>query len=147
LQSAVMRAARQDPEILNSAQHPAWRLINQLAAYASGYADTDRAELDNFLTFIAPRVQQLVPAPGPTTAQFQSTLHDVRAFVAQQGQAQLQATTSAVAQLQEADQKLALRAVLSQQVAQQLEGSRIKSSIKDFLLGTWIDVLTHAVSS
>ena len=147
LQPAVMRVARQDPEILDSAQHPAWRLINQLASYASGYADMDHAELNNFLNFVDSRIQQLVPPPGPTAEQFQSTLNDVQQFVEQQGQAQLQATPSAVAQLQEADQKLALRPILLQQVAQQLEGNRIKSSIKDFLLDTWVDVLTHAVAT
>jgi len=147
LQPAVMRVARQDPEILSSAQHPAWRLINQLASYASGYADTDHTELTNFLNFIEPRIKQLVPPPGPTVEQFQSTLQDVQTFVEQQSQAQLQATPSAVAHLQEADQKLALRPILLQQVEQQVEGQRIKSSIKDFLLSTWVDVLTHAVAS
>jgi hypothetical protein len=87
LQPAVMRVARQDPEILNSAQHPAWRLINQLASYASGYADTDHTELTNFLNFIEPRIKQLVPPPGPTVEQFQSTLQDVQTFVEQQSQA------------------------------------------------------------
>ncbi|MFY7867474.1 DUF1631 family protein [Roseateles sp.] len=147
LQPAVMRVARQDPEILNSAQHPAWRLINQLASYASGYADTDHTELNKFIQFIEPRIKQLVLTPGSTVEQFQNTLHDVQNFVEQQSQAQLLATPSAVTQLQEADKKLALRPILLQQVEHQIEGNRIKSSIKDFLLGSWVDVLTHAFAA
>lgn len=147
LQPAVMRVARQDPAIMSSARHPAWRLINQLASYASGYADTDHTELTNFLNFIGPRIKQLVPPPGPTAEQFQSTLQDVQTFVEHQSQTQLQATPGAMAQLQEADQKLALRPILLQQVEQQIEGNRIKPSIKDFLVGVWVDVLTHAVAT
>lgn len=147
LQPAVMRMAQYDPSILRSAQHPAWRLINQLASYASGYAETDIAGLNNFINFIQPRIDQLVPAPGPTLDQFQNTLDDVQQFVEQQSQTQLQATPQTVAQLQEADQRLALRPIMAQQIEQQLQGVKLKPSIKAFLLGPWADVLAQAMST
>lgn len=147
LQPAVIRVAHQDPQILRSDQHPAWRLINQLASYASGYAEADHAELTHFLRFVQPRIQQLVPPPGPTVAQLEATLADVERFIETQSQNQLQAATQAVAQLQEADLRLSVRPILLQQVEQQIGTSRIKPGIKDFLLGPWVDVLSRLMAS
>ncbi|TAK94053.1 MAG: DUF1631 family protein [Aquabacterium sp.] len=150
LQPAVMRVARNDPQVLRSAQHPAWQLINQLAAYASGYSESeqaDQAELAAFLSFIQPRIQQLVRPPGPTLAQLDATLADVQRFIEAQSQAQLQAAPQAVTQLQEADLRLSVRPILLQQVEQQLATHKLKTSIRDFLLGPWVDVLSRVMAS
>lgn len=147
LQPAVLRIASHDPQILRTDRHPAWRLINQVAAYASGYSDPEGAELTDFVNFIGPRIADLAPPPGPSAAQLQHTLDDVQAFIERQSQAQLQTAPQALAQLQEADQKLAVRPILLQQVEQQLAATRIKPGIKDFLLGPWVDVLCHAMAS
>lgn len=147
LQPAVMRVAGQDPLLLQSDQHPAWRLINQLASYASGYTEPDQVGLTDFLAFIQPRIQTLVPPPGPTLAQLEKTLLDIQQFIEQQSQTQLQAAPQAVAQLQEADLRLSLRPVLLQQVEQQTTGIKIKPSIRDFLLGPWVDVLCQAMAT
>lgn len=147
LQPAVMRVARQDPHILRSDRHPAWRLINQLASYASGYDDADHAELTAFLQFAQPRIQQLIPPPGPTLAQLEATLVEMQGFIDTQAQEQLQSAPQAIAQMQEADLRLSVRPVLRQQVEQQIGATRIKPAIQDFLLGPWVDVLTHLMAS
>lgn len=147
LQPAVMRVAGQDPLLLQSDQHPAWRLINQLASYASGYTEPDHVGLTDFLAFIQPRIQTLVPPPGPTLAQLEKTLLDIQQFIEQQSQTQLQTAPQAVAQLQEADLRLSLRPILLQQVEQQTTGIKIKPSIRDFLLGPWVDVLCQAMAT
>lgn len=148
LQPAVMRVAQHDPQLLQSDQHPAWRLINQMASQSSGYStEADQAGLTEFLDFIQARIQPLLPAPGPTPAQLENALGDIQQFIAQQGQHQLQDSPQAVAQLQEADMRLSLRPILLQQVEQQLAGIRIKSSIHAFLLGPWIDVLCQTMAT
>lgn len=147
LQPAVMRVARRDPQVLRSAEHPAWQLINQLAAYASGYSEPDHAELAAFLNFAQPRIQQLVEPPGPTLPQLEATLSDVYRFIEAQSQAQLQAAPQAVAQLQEADLRLSVHPILLQQVEQQLASRKVKTSIRDFLLGPWVDVLSRVMAS
>lgn len=147
LQPAVLRVAGQDPQILRSDQHPAWRLINQVAAYASGYADPQQAELTAFIEFIQPRIARLVPPPGPTVDQLLTTLDEMQSFIEQQSADQLQHTPNAVARLEEADHRLAVRPILLQQVEQQLAGARVKPGIRDFLLGPWVDVLSQAMTS
>ncbi|HEX5354613.1 MAG TPA: DUF1631 family protein [Aquabacterium sp.] len=147
LQPAVMRVASQDPQVLRSDQHPAWRLINQLASYASGYDDANHAELSAFLQFAQGRIQQLVPPPGPTMAQLEATLTEMQGFIDEQARQQIQAAPKAIAHMQEADLRLSLRPVLRQQVEQQIGGTRIKTSIQDFLLGPWVDVLTNLMAS
>lgn len=147
LQPAVMRVAKSDPQILRSAQHPAWQLINQLADYASGYSEPEHAELDAFLSFVQPRIQQLVPPPGPTLAQLEAALTDVNGFIEAQGQAQLQTAPQALAQLQEADLRASVRPILLQQVEQQLANRKVKTSISAFLLGPWVEVLSRCMAS
>ncbi|MBI5925175.1 MAG: DUF1631 family protein [Aquabacterium sp.] len=146
LQPAVMRVAHHDPQILRSDQHPAWRLINQLASYASGYGDADHAELTAFLQFAQARIQQLVPPPGPTMAQLETTLAEMQRFIDTQTQAQLESTPQAIAHMQEADLRLSVRPVLRQQVEQQIGSAKVKPTIQDFLLGPWVDVLTHLMA-
>lgn len=147
LQPAVMRVAISDPQVLRSAEHPAWQLINQLAAYASGYSEPEHAELAAFLSFAQPRIQQIVEPPGPTLAQLEATLSDMHRFIEAQSQAQLQAAPQAVAQLQEADLRLSVHPILLQQVEQQLASRKVKTSIRDFLLGPWVDVLSRVMAS
>lgn len=147
LQPAVMRVARQDPHILRSDRHPAWRLINQLASYASGYDDADHAELTAFLQFAQPRIQQLIPPPGPTLAQLEATLVEMQGFIDTQAHEQLQSAPQAIAQMQEADLRLSVRPVLRQQVEQQIGTTKIKPTIQEFLLGPWVDVLTSLMAS
>jgi hypothetical protein len=147
LQPSVARVALHDPQLLRSDQHPAWRLINQVASYATGYTEPDQTELTDFVRFLKPLVQALAQAPAPDARQFNRTLNEVQHFIGQQSQSQLQPKQEALAQLQAADQRMALQPLLRQQVEQQLAGSTIKDSIKAFLLGPWLEVLTHSVAS
>lgn len=147
LQPAVMRVARHDPQILRSANHPVWELINQLAAYASGYSEPDHAELNAFLNFVQPRIAQLVPPPGPTLSQLQTTLGDIQHFIEAQSHAKVQSAPEALVKLQEADLRLSVYPILLQQVEQQVASRKLKPSIRDFLVGPWVNVLTQAMAS
>ena len=145
LQPAVLRVAREDTQLVSTSQHPAWRLFDQLAAQASGYAQLDIDKLNRFIDFITPHIQSLVPPPGPTAQQFQSTLDAVQDFVDADGQQQLQTRPQALAELQKADQRLSLQPMLRQQVQHQIEGVRMKPRVRDFLLGPWVDVMSQAM--
>lgn len=147
LEPVLQRTARQDSWVLRSDQHPAWRLINQMAAYAAGYGDSDTDALAGFLAFMQPRIARMAPEPGPSSVEIESTLQEMQAFIASQSQAAIEQAPQAVAHLREEDQRLTLRPLLQQQVANQVELVKLPQVIKDFLCGPWVEVLTHTMAA
>lgn len=147
MEPVLQRAARQDDWVLRSDQHPAWRLINQMAAYAAGYDDSDLIALRGFLAFMQPRVARMLPDPGPSSVALETTLKEMQQFIASQSQVAVQQAPEAVARLREADQRLTLHPLLEQQVANQVELVKLPQVIKDFLCGPWVEVLTHTMAT
>ena len=147
MEPVLQRAARHDEWVLRSDQHPAWRLINQMAAYAAGYGESEVVALRGFLAFMQPRLQRMLPDPGPGSVELEATLKEMQQFIASQSQAAVQQAPEAVARLREADQRLTLHPLLQQQVANQVEFVKLPQVIKDFLCGPWVDVLTHTMAT
>lgn len=147
MEPVLQRAARQDAWVLRSDQHPAWRLINQMAAYAAGYGENEGAALRGFLAFMQPRVARMLPEPGPSSVELETTLKEMQQFIVSQSQAAVQQAPQAVARLREADQRLTLHPLLQQQVVNQVELVKLPQVIKDFLCGPWVEVLTHTMAT
>lgn len=147
MEPVLQRAARQDSWVLRSDQHPAWRLINQMAAYAAGYSENEVVALRGFLAFMQPRIARMLPEPGPSSVELEATLKEMQQFIVSQSQAAVQQAPQAVARLREADQRLTLHPLLQQQVANQVELVKLPQVIKDFLCGPWVEVLTHTMAT
>lgn len=147
MEPVLQRAARQDDWVLRGDQHPAWRLINQMAAYAAGYSENEAVALRGFLAFMQPRIARMLPEPGPRSVEIETTLKEMQQFIVSQSQAAIQQAPQAVARLREADQRLTLRPLLQQQVANQVELVKLPQVIKDFLCGPWVEVLTHTMAT
>lgn len=147
MEPVLQRAARQDSWVLRSDQHPAWRLINQMAAYAAGYSESEAVALRGFLAFMQPRIARMLPEPGPGSVELEATLKEMQQFIVSQSQAAVQQAPQAVARLREADQRLTLHPLLQQQVANQVELVKLPQVIKDFLCGPWVEVLTHTMAT
>ncbi len=147
MEPVLQRTARQDSWVLRSDQHPAWRLVNQMAAYAAGYGESDVVALRGFLAFMQPRVARMLPEPGPNSVELETTLKEMQQFIVSQSQAAIQQAPQAVARLREADQRLTLHPLLQQQVSNQVELVKLPQVIKDFLRGPWVEVLTHTMAT
>ena len=147
MEPVLQRAARQDSWVLRSDQHPAWRLINQMAAYAAGYSETEVVALRGFLAFMQPRIARMLPEPGPSSVELEATLKEMQQFIVSQSQAAVQQAPQAVAKLREADQRLTLHPLLQQQVTNQVEMVKLPQVIKDFLCGPWVEVLTQTMAT
>lgn len=147
MEPVLQRAARQDSWVLRSDQHPAWRLINQMAAYAAGHGESEVVAMRGFLAFMQPRIARMLPEPGPGSVELEATLKEMQQFIVSQSQAAIQQVPQAVARLREADQRLTLHPLLQQQVANQVELVKLPQVIKDFLCGPWVDVLTHTLAT
>lgn len=147
MEPVLQRSARQDSWVLRSDQHPAWRLINQMAAYAAGYGESEVVALRGFLAFMQPRVARMLPDPGPSSVELEAALKEMQQFISSQSQAAVQQAPQVVARLREADQRLTLHPLLLQQVANQVELVKLPQVIKDFLCGPWVEVLTHTMAT
>jgi ElaB/YqjD/DUF883 family membrane-anchored ribosome-binding protein len=173
LQEAAQHLARQQPAVIDDPRHPMWRLLNQLADTAAGYAHADDAELQAFLTHIGPQVARVARQRPPRSSDFSDTLQHAEEFLQQQGRQQLTEAQPQVSALRTDDRRQALRPLLSQQIEQQMaqqlgdllrpsspdrvrtgpdaqpspKRPRLPKAIPRFLQGAWVDVLTHVMST
>lgn len=173
LQEAAQHLARLQPAVIDDPQHPMWRLLNQLADTAAGYARADDAELQAFLAHIGPQVARVASQRPPHARDFSDTLQHAEDFLQQQGQQQLTEAQPQVSALRTDDRRQALRPLLSQQLEQQMamqlgellrpsspsrartgpdgqplpKRPRLPKAIPRFLQGAWVDVLTHVMSA
>ncbi len=147
LQPAVAQLARHDPRLMSSDGHPAWQLVNELAAHAMGYAETDHAGLNALVAYMQPRLALMRDGVIRDRGPFDNALRDAVNFIARHSQRELQATEPARSELQLADRRETLRPILQPQIEQQLAGSRISQRVQHFLIGPWVDVLTLVMAT
>ncbi len=147
LEPCLRKAARLDPRLTNSTQHPAWRFINELAQHASGYAQTDAQALAQLVSHVRPMVTELNRLPSPGAAHFDAAARALQRHVEERSRQVWQQRGGAMAHLQSADQRLALEPVVRQQIVARLVGLDIDLRVREFLLGTWVRVLTHVLAN
>lgn len=147
LQPAMMRAAIHDVRLTRTDQHPAWRLLNEVAAHAQGYQTQHSPDgLSSFLSFLEPVVQQLATYPAAEDQHFEAALSQVNHFIAEQSQQELHASQADISKLEVADQTQALRPLLKEQITRQLAASRVSDRIREFLSGPWVEVLSQTMA-
>lgn len=148
LQPSVLRAAVHDPRVARTDQHPAWRLLNEVASYANGYSEQDQhIGLSSFLRFLEPLIHQLAHHPAPQAAHYDAALQQVQGFIEEQSHHELQPSKQAVTELEVADQRQALKPILKQQISHQLAATKVSDRIREFLSGPWVDVLAHTMAT
>jgi len=145
LQVAVARLSRDDSSLLRREDHPAWRLINAIAAYAGGFANAQDPRLDNFLRFLEEQTQALVESPNPSGEQFETLLRLVDAFIARQARERSAPTQAALAALEREQQRAPWLKLLREQLATQIRPARLAREVKQFLLGPWADTVVQAM--
>lgn len=146
LQPALVKLATHDPLLLHGDQHPAWRLVNELVSQGCGYANTDPAALKAMTAYMQPRLAALAQQTKPDRLAFEQALRDADHFITRHGQRDITHSQPALDALAIADRRLALCPLLRQQVEQQLKGVRISTRVAQFLMGPWVDVITHAMA-
>lgn len=146
LQAGMIRLALQDPQALSSEQHPSWQLINEVVSYASGFGPQDEVALRQFLDQVKPLMTDLANTPVPTNDDFERAREWVQAVIATQNADLLASRQAALQALEEADQREVLKALLQEQIEQQLEGRTVPIVASDFLRGPWVQVMAHVMT-
>lgn len=145
LQVSAMRVALQDSSMLDSTEHPVWRLMNRIASAGQAYpapGDRRRASLIAFCNAIA---EEISLAQVGDSAPFRRALARVDAFLAEQLQWQLREASAAVAGLQRAERRDALKHVLSQRLAEQMAPVPAPAPIRRFVTAAWAEVLAESM--
>lgn len=146
LQDSILRLAIREPALLGSDQHPTWALINQIAAHAADRPLVSDPRGARFLAFVDQLVDRLCGLEDVGVTAFGRALNDVRSFIHQEQEEELQASVFARLALSKQERHDELLPLLRQQVMQQAQASRHLSPLLfEFLLGPWSEVLTRSV--
>ena len=145
LQVAAMRVALQEPSMLESADHPAWRLMNRIASAGASFplpGDKRRAALLAFCEAIAEEISR---SQVVDSMPFRRAGARVDAFLAEQLQWQLRDADASVAALQRAERREVLEQLLAQRLADQMAPVRTTAPIRRFVTSAWAKVLAESM--
>ncbi len=171
LKEAAVDMARRQPQMVDDPQHPLWRLVEHLTATAAGFANAEDPEFKAFLAHVTPRITKVAQQRPARPADFADTQVHSQMFLEEQARALLEAAATpvqaSVQALRADDRRQAVRPLLAQQVEQQMnlqlgnllrervrvrsdgqevrKRPRLPAAISQFLLGPWVDALSHAM--
>ncbi len=145
LQVAVARLSRDDPTLLRREDHPTWRVINAVAAYAGGFADANDPRLDAFLRFLENETQPVIETVKPSSTQFEYLLRLIDAFIARQAKERSEPSKAALARMEREQQRPAWLKMLREQFGQQARSLGLGRTAGYFLIGPWTDLVVQAM--
>lgn len=145
LQVAALRVAIHDTTMLDSAEHPVWRLMNGIASAGESYPAPGDKRLAALLAFSEAIAEEISRAQVGDAMPFRRAHARVDAFLAEQLQWQLREAQDAVATLQRAERREVLEQVLAQRLTEQMSTVRASAPIRRFVTGSWAKVLAEAM--
>ena len=145
LQASALRVALHDAQMLDSTQHPVWRLLDRIAQAGTSYPQSGDPRAVSLLEFCHSIAEQLARHPAPDAGLYGRALTQLDAFLADQLQAQLRAAHATVRQLQLAERREVLEQHLVQRLTDQMAPVRATPVVRRFMTGPWAKVLAEAM--
>jgi len=145
LQVAAIRVALHEPAMLESADHPVWRLLNRIASAGASYptpADKRRTALMVFCDALAEEISR---SPVGDAMAFRRAIVRLDAFLAEQLQWQLREAEASVTALQRAERRALLEELIGRRLTEQIAPVRASPSIRRFVTGAWARVLAESM--
>ena len=143
MQIAVLRIALSDNTMLDSYDHPAWRLLDRIGEVSVGYSRIEDPRLSGFLSFSTAVAEEMAGAGVPDAALFRRGLNRIDSYLSEQLQGQLRSAQPAVDALQLAEQREILQQHLAQRLTDQMVAVRTTPTIRRFVTGTWAQVIAE----
>ncbi len=147
MQIAVLRVALAEHAVLDSYDHPVWRLLDRIGEVSLGYSRVEDPRLSAFLAFCTAVAEEMAGAAAPDSALFRRGLNRVEGFLAEQLQAQLRSAQASVDALQLAERREILQQHLAQRLTDQMVQVRTTPTIRRFVTGTWAQVIAEDMLS
>ena len=145
LQTSALRVALHDPEILASAQHVVWHLLDGIGEAAAAYPQPNDARAAALLGFCQMLAEPLAIAPAPDATLYRRAQAQLDAFLDGQRQTQLRAAKSTVQALQLAERREILEQQLAARLNEQAAPMRTSPGIRRFVTGAWARVLAASM--
>jgi hypothetical protein len=145
LQVAVVRLAQHDSSLLHKQDHPAWALLNRVAAHGMAFERPDDERLQSFLRFIGDATQSLIETPNPVAQQFRQVLTDVEAQLNSQALQRSERSQMALAALEREQMRTQWQHLLCEQIKAQTAGAPLGPKLRQFLNSSWVEVIVQAM--
>lgn len=147
LQLPVLRAALGDATFFSSRRHPVRRFVNRLASVSASFEDLSDEQGQAFLAKVRELVQGIVEGDFEHIATYETQLHALESFVAEQSRREVDAAGSGVATLLQAkEDELRLHRLYALQLQGELQGVDGPAFLREFLSDVWSRVMLRAAA-
>ena len=143
MQIAVLRVVLAENAVLDSYEHPVWRLLDRIGEVSLGYSRIEDPRLSSFLSFSSAVAEEMAGATAPDSALFRRGLNRIDGYLSEQLQGQLRAAQGSVDALQLAERRELLQQHLAQRLTDQMVQVRTTPTIRRFITGTWAQVIAE----
>jgi hypothetical protein len=144
LQLPVLRAALGDPSFFSSRRHPVRRFVNRIASLGAAFEDFGEDGAQRVLAKVRELVESVVEGDFDQIEVYEQKLAALEQFVADQGQAELQAQGGTADLLAAKEDEQRLRALYAQQLQGELKDLSAPPFVRDFISNVWSQVLLRA---
>jgi hypothetical protein len=145
LQVSALRVALVDPSMLETHEHPVWRLMNRIAGAGEAYTQPGDSRAVELISFCEALVEDMAQARMQDTALYNQSLTRLDAFLAEQLHEQQRRAQPAIAALELAERREDLERHLAQRLTEQMVSIRTSAVIRRFVTGAWAKVLAEAM--
>jgi hypothetical protein len=142
LQLPVLRAALGDTSFFSSRKHPVRRFVNRIASLGAAFEDFDEASANDFLAKVGALVGEVVDGDFDQLEVYEQKLKALEIHVAEQAQTGPQGDAARL--LAEKEDQLRLRALYAERLSSDLRSLSGPAFVRDFIAGTWSQVLLRA---
>ncbi|MEP7301509.1 MAG: DUF1631 family protein [Caldimonas sp.] len=143
MQIAVLRVVLAENAVLDSYDHPVWRLLDRIGEVSLGYSRIEDPRLSAFLSFSTAVAEEMAGASAADSALFRRGLNRVEGYLSEQLQGQLRAAQGSVDALQLSERREILQQHLAQRLTDQMVQVRTTPTIRRFVTGTWAQVIAE----
>lgn len=145
LEPTVTRLAEKDPMMLGEPDHPAWQLLNRLAANGMAFDHSNAPALRDFVQHMEHELEPLINTPHPMRNQFTQVLQHLEQYVAQSARQRDQRSAAVLAALEREEQRAAWMEVIREQLREQVSQASLGLKTRVFLEYTWAEVIVQAM--
>jgi hypothetical protein len=145
LQVSALRVALVDPSMLETHEHPVWRLMNRIAGAGEAYTQPGDPRGVALISFCEALVEDMAHARVQDTALYQQSLNRLDAFLAEQLHEQQRRAQPAIAALELSERREDLERHLAQRLTEQMVPIRASAVIRRFVTGAWAKVLAETM--
>jgi hypothetical protein len=143
MQISVLRVALAEHAVLDSYEHPVWRLLDRIGEVSMGYSRPEDPRLSAFQAFSSAVAEEMAGSAAPDALLFRRGLNRVDVFLSEQLQGQVRAAQSSVDALQLAERREILQQHLTQRLTDQMVAVRTSPTVRRFITGTWARVIAE----